>query len=90
MREQAIKPSKAQVNSEQVEERRCSPSLVDKIHQRMRAKLDELRTDFGKLKDDLHDADQSSARAAKDRIEGLKRAVKEILDAADRAEREWH
>ena len=70
--------------------RRRTQFTLDTLHQRMQSKLDELRTDFGKLKDDVHDADQASSRARNDRIEGLKRALKEILKAADQAQREWH
>jgi chromosome segregation ATPase len=84
------KKSKAQEKSHKVEGRGQAQRAMDKLHQRIRAKLDELRTDFGKLKDDLHDADQASSRARKDRIEGLKRALNELLEAADRAQGEWH
>jgi len=85
-----IKKSNVQEKRAKVEGRVRAQLAADKLHQRIRAKLDELRTDFGKLKDDLHDADQASSRARKDRIEGLKRALKELLEAADRAQGEWH
>lgn len=84
------KKSNAQEKRAKVEGRRRAQLAVDKIRQRIQSKLKELRTDFGKLKDDLHEADQAGSRARKDRIEGLKRALNEFLEAADRAQGEWH
>jgi len=33
---------------------------------------------------------QANSRARKDRIEGFKQALRDILEAANRADREWH
>jgi outer membrane murein-binding lipoprotein Lpp len=63
---------------------------LDEIHTRIQSKLDELHTDFRQLRTDLRDANQSSARARKDRITGFKQALRDLLEAADRADREWY
>ena len=65
-------------------------SLEHEIHNRIQSKLDELRTDFKQLETDLRVANQESSRARKDRIQGFKQALRDLLDAADRADREWH
>jgi len=65
-------------------------SKVDEIHNRIQAKLDALHTDFKQLETDLRVANQESSRARKDRIQGFKQALRDLLDAADRADREWH
>ena len=65
-------------------------SEVDEIHNRIQSKLDELHTDFKQLENDLSVANQESSRARKDRIQGFKQALRDLLDAADRADREWH
>jgi hypothetical protein len=65
-------------------------STLDEIHERIRAKLDELHTDFRQLKTDLRDTNQAGSRARKDRIAGFKQALRDILAAADRADKEWH
>lgn len=65
-------------------------SCLDGLHDRIQSKLDELYTDFKRLGADLREARQSDLRARKDRIEGFKRALRDILQAADQAEREWH
>jgi hypothetical protein len=65
-------------------------SGLNELHERIQSKLDELHTDFKQLEVDLRDANEESSRARNDRIEGFKRALKEILAAADRADREWH
>jgi hypothetical protein len=67
-----------------------SQSRLDEIHKRIQSKLDELHADFGQLETDLRTADQASLRARKDRIEGFKRALRDLLEAANRADREWH
>lgn len=67
-----------------------SQSGFDEIHKRIQAKLDELHTDFEQLETDLRTADQASLRARKDRIEGFKRVLRDLLEAANRADREWH
>ncbi len=61
----------------------------DDLHDRIQSKLDELHADFKQLEVDVHAANQASSRARKDRIQGFKRALRDILQAADRAEREW-
>lgn len=63
---------------------------LDELHRRIQSKLEELHKDFRQLKTDLKGADQASSRAHKDRIEGFKQALRDILEAADRADREWH
>jgi ferritin-like metal-binding protein YciE len=64
-------------------------SGLDALHDRIQSRLDELHADFKQLEVDVHAANQASSRARKDRIEGFKRALRDILQAADRAEREW-
>ena len=63
---------------------------MDEIHNRIQSKLDDLHKDFKQLETDLRVANQESSRARKDRIQGFKRALRDLLDAADRADREWH
>jgi hypothetical protein len=65
-------------------------SRFDELHDRIQSKLDELHADFKQLGADVGEANQSSSRARRDRIEGFKRALRDILRAADRAGREWH
>jgi hypothetical protein len=65
-----------------------SPKL-EKVHRRIQAKLDELHADFRQLETDLRAANQEHSQARRDRIKGFKRALRDILDAADRADREW-
>lgn len=65
-------------------------SKLDELHNRIQAKLDELRADFKQLETDLRVASQENSQARKDRIEGFKRALRDILRAADRADKEWH
>ena len=65
-------------------------SQVDEIHNRIQSKLDELHKDFKHLETDLRVANQESSRARKDRIQGFKQALRDLLDAADRADSEWH
>jgi hypothetical protein len=62
----------------------------DELHDRIQSKLDELHADFKQLGADMGEANQSSLRARRDRIEGFKRALRDILQAADRGGREWH
>ena len=64
-------------------------SGVDDLHDRIQSKLNELHSDFRQLRADIRAANQSGARARKDRIDGFKRALRDILQAADRANREW-
>jgi ferritin-like metal-binding protein YciE len=72
-----------------IEKSMAARSGSDDLHDRIQSKLDELHADFKQLEVDLHGANQASSRARKDRIEGFKRALRDILQAADRAEREW-
>lgn len=64
--------------------RKSDTPRLDKIHERMRSKLDELYTDLKQLETDLRVASQESSQARKDRIEGFKRSLRDILAAADR------
>ena len=64
-------------------------SKFDEIHGRIQAKLDEVHADLKQLAADLREANQESARARKDRIAGIKRALRDLHEAADQAEREW-
>ena len=64
-------------------------SGLDDLHDRIQSKLDELHADFKQLEVDVQGANQASSRARRDRIEGFKRALRDILQAADRADREW-
>ena len=65
-------------------------SRLDDLHGRIQSKLDELYADVKQLGADLREARQSGLRAREDRIEGFKRALRDILQAADEADREWH
>jgi ferritin-like metal-binding protein YciE len=62
----------------------------DELHKRIQSKLDELHADFRQLGTDLRASNQASSRARKDRIAGFKQALRDLLEAADRSEREWH
>jgi polyhydroxyalkanoate synthesis regulator phasin len=62
-------------------------SRLDGLHDRIQSRLDESHADFKELAADLGEARQSGVRAQQDRIEGFKRALRDILQAADR---EWH
>jgi hypothetical protein len=70
---------------------RCNEggSNLDDLHNRIQSKLDELHADFGELGVDVRAANQSSERAWKVRIEGFKRALRDLLQAANRADGEW-
>jgi hypothetical protein len=72
------------------EARRRIQSKLDEIHKSIQSKLDEHRTDFRKLETDLQTANHDSLRAHKDRREGFKRALQDVLEAESRADREWH
>ena len=72
------------------ETRGAIQSQVDKIHNRIQSKLDGLHQDFKQLETDLRVANQESSRARRDRIQGFKQALRDLLDAADRADMEWH
>jgi len=64
-------------------------SGLEELHKRIQSKLDELYADFKQLETDVQAANQASSRARKDRIEGFKRALRDLLEAANRADREW-
>jgi hypothetical protein len=66
-----------------------SQSRLDDLHERIQSRLDELHADFKQLGTDLREARQSGLRARKNRIQGFKRALRDILQAADQADREW-
>lgn len=66
-----------------------SVSGLDGLHDRIQSKLNELHADLKQLRIDVRAANQSGERARKDRIEGFRRALRDILEAADRADREW-
>ena len=59
------------------------------VQARIEAKRNELRGDFHQLAADMRTANQEGARAKKDRIEGFKQALRDLLDAAKRADQEW-
>jgi hypothetical protein len=71
------------------EESMADRSGLDDLHDRIQSRLDELHADFKQLEVDVHGANEASSRARKDRIEGFKRSLRDILQAADRADREW-
>ena len=56
-----------------------SQSRLDGLHDRIQSKLNELYADFDQLATDLREARQAGLRARKDRIEGFKRALRDIL-----------
>jgi len=67
-----------------------APSRFDELHNRIQSKLDELHADLKELGADVHNANLASRQARKDRIEGFKRALRDLSQAADRADREWN
>ena len=66
-----------------------APSGLDPLHDRIQSRLNELHADFKQLATDVRATRQASSKARKDRIAGFKRALRDILQAADRAQREW-
>jgi Skp family chaperone for outer membrane proteins len=62
---------------------------LDEIHKRIQSKLDELHTDFRVLETSLKAANQEGSQARKDRIEGFKRKLRDILKTANRVDWEW-
>lgn len=64
-------------------------SGLDALHDRIQSKMDELYVDLKQLETDLHAANQASASARRDRIDGIKRALRDLLQSAERADREW-
>ncbi len=89
MRKQGIK-RRQESNSRTTNSESCGQSRLDKLHQKIQSKLDDLHSDFRQLETDLRGAKQANSRAHKDRIDGFKRALRDILEAANRADREWH
>jgi pyruvate-formate lyase len=65
-------------------------SGLDEIHERIQSRLDELHADFKQLEADLRAGNQASLRAHKDRIEGYKQALRDIVESTNRADMEWH
>ena len=61
----------------------------DSIHKRIQAHLNELRTDLKQLAADAQEGRREASRARKDRVEGLKRALSDLLEAAEQADKEW-
>ena len=84
------KGSKTRTLTNKPESRKRVESGLEELHKRIQSKLDELHKDFRQLKTDLKGADRESSRAQKDRIEGFKQALRDLLAAADRSDREWH
>lgn len=66
------------------------PLKSAELHSRIQSKLDELKADFKQLAVDERAADEASARARRDRMEGFKRALRDLHQAAESAEQEWH
>jgi Skp family chaperone for outer membrane proteins len=72
-----------------VENSRQGQSRFDELHNRVQSKLDELHADLKQLAADVHEANLESKQARKDRIEGFKRALSDLSQAAEHADREW-
>jgi len=68
---------------------KTSGSDSNDLYDRIQSKLNELHSDFKQLRTDITEANQSGERARKDRIDGFRQALRDILEAADRADREW-
>lgn len=68
---------------------RSTEARLDECDSRIQFKLDELHADFKQLAADVREGRREASRARKDRIEGFKRALRDLLQAAERAEREW-
>ena len=66
------------------------PRVHDDLTTRIQEKIEELRADVRQLHTDIRAADEASARARRDRIEGLKKALHELLRAATKEDLEWH
>jgi hypothetical protein len=64
-------------------------SRFDEIHNRIQSRLDEVHTDLKQLASDLREGRREGSLARRDRFEGIKRALRDLLQAADRADREW-
>jgi vacuolar-type H+-ATPase subunit E/Vma4 len=75
---------------EQTEANKRTQSRLDDLHDKIQSKLDELHADLKQLGTDLREVRQSGFRARKDRIEGFRKALRDLLQAADQADREWH
>ena len=59
------------------------------LHRRIQSMMAVLREEFGQLETDLQAANRASTSARHDRIEGLRRASRDVLEARDRADGEW-
>ena len=62
-------------------------SKLDEVHKRIQSKLDELYSDFRQIEVDLAVSNEESRRARKDRIQGFKQALKDMLESTNRLER---
>jgi len=62
---------------------------LDVLHDRIQSRLDELHNDFKQLMADVQEGKREASLARKDRIEGFKRALRDLLEAAERADKEW-
>ena len=68
---------------------RSAEARLDELHTRIQSRLDERHADFKQLAADVREGRREASRARKDRIEGFKRALRDLLQAAERADREW-
>jgi len=68
---------------------RSAEARLDELHARIQSRLDELHADFKQLAADEREGRREASLARKDRIEGFKRALRDLLQAAERADREW-
>jgi hypothetical protein len=68
---------------------RSAEARPDQLHARIQSRLDELHVDFKRLAADVREGRREASRARNDRIEGFKRALRDLLQAAEQADREW-
>jgi hypothetical protein len=68
---------------------RSAEARLGELHVRIQSRLDELHSDFKQLAADVREGRRKASRARKDRIEGFKRALRDLLQAAERADQEW-
>ena len=63
--------------------------LQSRLHKirKIQSTLDELHTDFRQLEAELRAASAAKPQAQNDRIEGFKRALRDIMRAANRADK---
>lgn len=65
---------------------RKGQSNLDLIHDNIRSKLDELYSDLKELGADLEEGRREASQARKDRIQGIKRALRDLLEKTHRIE----